>query len=699
MQTTKGLTLRYVFALGLIAILSLTAYYRLIKIIEAGKTSAAVINISGRQRMLSQRIAHFAGLYVDSNYDLSRDEILVPLLDAVNLMEKSHNGLVQGDPKMHLPGNLSPKVRSIYFDPPLQLDEQVRKYILEVRSLVNTQEIGFGKSSPHYLYVSSASRSKLLDSLNAVVSQYQFESEMGVAELLNLEMAMLAAILLLLFIIGMFIFRPMVRKIVQDQHKLINAEQQTRDIIKTVGEGVVTVDQSSSILLVNHELCNIFGYSEEELIKEKVEVIIPEKYRTDFAVGFKRYLNGGASSIIGKLVEFEGVRKDGSIFPLEVRVEESKLKENGERYFTASIRNISERKIAEYSLRKSNNAIEHALEMIIITDPNAAIEYVNPSFESITGYSKEGVIGQSLCDLKSNPGSEDFIQNMRQAIKSGKPWQGTLLSKKKNGSFYDEEMSISPVVDGEGILANFVAISRDVSKEKKLMRNLIQSEKLSSIGTFASGMAHEINNPLTAILGFAERIIKKKNPPPEIRKNLQTIAEQAERAVGIVKNLLKYSRNQEQGKVPVDINVIAEEVLALQAHRFHTDNIEVKMNLKADLPKVFENLGQLHQVFMSIILNAHYEMKEANGKGLITVTTGFTNKEVLISFENDGPPIPEEKLGEIFDPFYTTKGPDEATGLGMYVSHGIIQDHGGRIWAENLGDSGVRFNIALPEIT
>ncbi|MEE8432266.1 MAG: PAS domain S-box protein, partial [Candidatus Desulfatibia sp.] len=415
---TYGMTARYIFALSLIALLSITAYYSLSNVIETEETSAAVVNVSGRQRMLSQRIAHYAHTFADKHYSISNDENLKPLLDAINLMEKSHEGLVYGDPALNLPGNPSPKVRSMYFDSPMFLDRQVRKYISEARVIINTPDNELSSKNPQPRYIFSAAKTRLINSLDAMVKQYQIESEVKVAKLHSFEKAVLAITLSVLLMEALFIFRPMVRRVHQKTRELISSEQKTRAIVTTVGEGIITTGQDLRIRLVNQELCKIFGYTEDELIGRNITVLIPEKYRAAHLAGVKRYLTEKTAKILGRRLELEGLRKDEAVFPLEVRVEEAFPQEIGERLFTAAIRDITERKKAEealssneekYRLLFSNMLDSFALHEIVVDENNKPVDYVflevNDAFETMTGLKRTDIIGKKVTEAL--PGIEN----------------------------------------------------------------------------------------------------------------------------------------------------------------------------------------------------------------------------------------------------------------------------------------------------
>lgn len=236
-------------------------------------------------------------------------------------------------------------------------------------------------------------------------------------------------------------------------------------------------------------------------------------------------------------------------------------------------------------------------------------------------------------------------------------------------------------------------------EEKENLRDqLVQMEKLSSLGTFVSGIAHELNNPLTAVLAFSELLLDSDLKDKEdIREVLNTICKEAIRTAGIVNNLLLFSRNSTAEKQLLKVDHDLKFAIKLLEYQFKTDNIFIETDLASDLPQVSGNSNQLQQVFINIMSNAKQSMLQANGKGTLKIRTSFKDQSIFIELKNDGPPIPEEDMTRIFDPFFTTKDVGQGTGLGLSIAYGIISDHNGGLFIENLPDEkGVRFTIELP---
>jgi signal transduction histidine kinase len=235
--------------------------------------------------------------------------------------------------------------------------------------------------------------------------------------------------------------------------------------------------------------------------------------------------------------------------------------------------------------------------------------------------------------------------------------------------------------------------------EKKGLEQKAQiASRLSSVGRLALGIAHEINNPLTSIIGYSQ-LLMQKDIPEDIKADLKPINDGAQRVASIVDRLLNFTRYHKAERTYININNIATATLDLVAHQLETSNIKVTTQLAPDLPATVADGGQLQQVFLNLIMNAEAEMKLAHGKGELFVKTEVIDNTIRISFQDDGPGITSENMERIFDPFFTTSEIGQGAGLGLSVCHGIITEHGGRVYAQNNPGEGVTFIVELPLIT
>ena len=212
-----------------------------------------------------------------------------------------------------------------------------------------------------------------------------------------------------------------------------------------------------------------------------------------------------------------------------------------------------------------------------------------------------------------------------------------------------------------------------------------------------SGVAHEINNPLTNIIGFAE-LLTQKDTPEGTREAVKAINDNAQRVAGIVKSLLTFAQQQKLERTYVNVNEIIQATLAMRAYPLETSNIKVTTRLDPELPRTLADEGQLQQVFLNVIINAETEMKSAHSRGHLLIKTGRIENTIQVSFADDGPGIAEENLWHLFVPFFTTREVGKGTGLGLSICYGIITEHGGRIYARSKLGKGTIFFIELPII-
>ncbi len=229
----------------------------------------------------------------------------------------------------------------------------------------------------------------------------------------------------------------------------------------------------------------------------------------------------------------------------------------------------------------------------------------------------------------------------------------------------------------------------------QIQEQLIIQDRLASMGELTAGIAHEINNPLTSIIGFSD-LLRNRDFPDDIQEDVEIINKEANRTGEIVKNLLSFARKQPAEKKAVDINSVIQEVLKLRAHEQRVHNIDVRTHLSATLPEASADAFRLQQVFLNIVINAEYYLVEAHTKGIITVSTEQVEDTVRVSIADNGPGIATEHMSHIFDPFFTTKKVGKGTGLGLSICHGIVTGYGGKIHAENESGEGATFIIELP---
>ena len=374
----------------------------------------------------------------------------------------------------------------------------------------------------------------------------------------------------------------------------------------------------------------------------------------------------------------------------------------------ALIEDISRRKQAQAEKYRLMAAIDQASETIIITDPGGRIEYVNPAFEKMTGYSAAEVQGKNTRMLKSGRHDKQFYKDMWQTLRAGRVWKGHFINKRKDGTLFEEEASISPVCNQEGKIINYVAVKRDVTREVALKKQLNQAMKMEAIGTLAGGIAHEFNNILSAILGYAE-IAELQLPENEpARRDVGHIIAAGQRATDLIRQILTFSRQEEEELRPVKIQFVIKEALKLLRSSLPT-SIELQSEIDPDCGLVLADPVQIHQVLMNLCSNARQAM--AGEQGILTIRLSELGPGSVSGPSCPGPgrwldlEVSDTGVGmepqvweRIFDPFFSTKKKGQGTGLGLSVVHGIVKSHGGEIVVDSEPGRGTTFHIYLPLI-
>lgn len=359
-----------------------------------------------------------------------------------------------------------------------------------------------------------------------------------------------------------------------------------------------------------------------------------------------------------------------------------------------------ERKQAEGQIHKLSRVIEHSPCTVMITDINGCIEYVNPRFKQLTGYSLEEAIGQNPRILKSGKTPREEYERLWKNITSGAEWQGELCNKKKNGELYWELATIYPIKNNDGIITHMAAVKEEITERKKMEEELVKARKLESLGIFAGGIAHDFNNGLQGILSnitLAKKGIKLND---KIYWNLVEAEKAAFKAKDLTQQLLTFSKGGEPIKETISISELIKGSTNIT---LSGSNVKCEFDLPDDLCPIEADKGQLVQVFNNLIINAVQAMPKG-GTIKIKVENIDTQREcdcpleegvcLKIIIEDHGIGISQEHLKKIFDPYFTTKG--QGGGLGLSISYSIIKKHGGHIYVKSEIGVGTTLYIYLP---
>ena len=381
--------------------------------------------------------------------------------------------------------------------------------------------------------------------------------------------------------------------------------------------------------------------------------------------------------------------------------------EEEEAHVVISLKDITERKQAEDSLRLRNAALEAAANAIVITDREGLIQWANPAFTTLTGYAVAEAVGKNPRELvKSGRQHQAFYKGLWDTILAGQVWRGEIINRRKDGSLYTEEMTITPVRDERGDTIHFVAIKQDITEKKSLEAQLLRTQRLESVGRLASGIAHDLNNILAPILMGAP-LLRENIMDQDTLRLLDTIEANAQRGANIIKQLLSFGRGLAGERTSVQLRALVQDMVGIIRETF-PKNIKARRELPAQPWLVNGDVTQLHQVLMNLCVNARDAMPQGG-----TLTLGVENVEmddafaqmspgaragryVVLRVMDTGSGILPEHLDTIFDPFFTTKEIDKGTGLGLSTVLGIVKSHGGFIQVNSQVGQGTQFKIYLP---
>jgi two-component system cell cycle sensor histidine kinase/response regulator CckA len=372
-----------------------------------------------------------------------------------------------------------------------------------------------------------------------------------------------------------------------------------------------------------------------------------------------------------------------------------------------TFRDITERKRVEESHTRLATAVEQSGETIMITDLEGTIVYVNPAFEKTTGYTRAEALGQNPRFFKSGKHDAEFYRRIWEVLGHGEIWSGHFINKRKDGTFFEEEATITPVRDAAGEVVNYVVVKRDVTREMQLEAQFRQSQKMEAIGQLAGGVAHDFNNVLAVIMMQAELTAMEENLPEQVGEGLKQIRAAAERAANLTRQLLLFSRKQVMQRRDLDLNECVTS-LAKMLQRILGEDVRLQLHLHSRPLMTRADAGMLDQVLLNLVVNARDAMP---GGGRLTIETrvkNFTEAEaavipdakpgrhVCLRVTDTGSGIAPEIMTRIFEPFFTTKEPGKGTGLGLATVFGIVKQHGGSLTVESEVGKGTTFQIVLP---
>ncbi len=487
----------------------------------------------------------------------------------------------------------------------------------------------------------------------------------------------------------------------------VEAEQKIRMLIEITQEGILMVDANNRIIYANTKMAEILAQPKDELVGRDVGEFLPFQHLSIIHDLVQRVDTDHPQQLrfCTTIQPTETAQQDYRAFETCIVVSRVATSVITCMYFHDLTKHIEIERQLHDANSFLNNIIMSSADGIVVIDTEGRIVIFNEGAERILGYSAQEMIGNP--DALSRIYSPDVAREIMWRLRSdesgppGKLSSARITLLNKNNEEVPVNFSAAIIKKDDREIGS-VGIFSDLRERLRIRRELeearmqlMQAEKIASLGRLAAGVAHEINNPLSGILIYADMLMKELSENPQWREDLQQVIDQTLRCKQIVNRLLEFSRQSVGQKVPFDVNTIINRSVELLAHQALFHDVECVLDLQQDIPMMTGDPGQLQQVFTNLMINAASAM---NGKGKITIVSRLdqVSEKVILQFQDTGPGIPSDVMSKIFEPFFTTKGPGEGTGLGLSVVYGIIQQHGGTIEVGNVPAAGAMFTVVLP---
>lgn len=467
----------------------------------------------------------------------------------------------------------------------------------------------------------------------------------------------------------------------KNEEQLKESDKLLRTVIKAIPDLVWVKDTHGVFLACNPRVECYLGAQEKDIVGKTTYDFVDKTLADFFSEHDQTVMVNGKSVVNEETLTFAN---DGH---REI-VETIRTPINTHTGLVAGVlgigRDITKRKDLEAEQGRLMTAIEQVGEMVVITDPDGYILYVNPAFEQTTGYRREEVIGQNPRILKSGHQGHDFYRNLWETVSCGRTWHGRMINKRKNGTLITEDVTISPVFDESRQIINYVSVKHDITELLHLEAQLRQAQKMESVGRLAGGVAHDYNNMLCVILGSAQIAMSKLSTDDPVQSNLKAIFDAGNRSAAITKQLLAFARKQAISPKTVDLNKAVDGML-IMIRRLIGEHIDLLWRPNKDLWRIKMDPSQIDQILMNLCVNARDAVSDA-GKIIIetenvafdgnhcAIHAGFTPGEfVRLSVSDNGCGMDHDVLEQIFEPFFTTKEMGRGTGLGLATIYGILK--------------------------
>ena len=477
---------------------------------------------------------------------------------------------------------------------------------------------------------------------------------------------------------------------------LYESEETWRSLAQNAPDSIINLDRDGKVLFINRTFPpltreEVLGRSLYNLLRPEAADIVKEKVAHVFETGEVAHYEIGSDIPSGNLAWFAGrigpVKRDDQVIAVVIIATD-----------------ITERKNAEAALLESEerwrSLVQNVPDYIINLDRDGKILFINRTTSDLN---PEEVLGKILYNLLPPEVSDVLKQNVENVFETGEIAYYETQRDDPTGNVEWFAGRIGPIMADDQVVA-VVIIGMDITSRKLTEQLLRESEeqlreasRMASIGQLAAGVAHEINNPLTIIMGASETLMDQ-DLPEKTRSQIEKVHSEADRSAKIVQSLLSFARRREPEKEYLDLTGVIRKALEMKAHEFNVANIYVTNKTVSDLPRTMADSYQLMEVFLNLLNNAQQVLTEATGGGEIVIESSHSKNRIRISISDNGPGIPKENLSRIFDPFFTTKEVGKGTGLGLSICYGIVRRHDGEMWAQSVEGKGATFVTEIPVV-
>jgi len=692
-RLSRWLRLRFFLILLMLAGVSLGAFTVFHLLVKGQDQGATVINISGRQRMLVQRLAADALRLVDAPI-VEREALRHKMQTEAQLMATAHRGLeydsVGEQAKTH--------AEAILYGEPHRLHQQIEDYNAAVEALISLPDDLLTRDHPQLHKIEDMAGGRLAESSDALVSALAEGMGQRVEDLHTFALVGESAFLVLLVLMAWRVFGPLLRQTEMAFSQLSGLENYHRSVVAALADGIVVIDPAQRrIEAMNPAAEVIFRLTEAEAIGQSLDTLIPVA-ATQSLPQLRRWHRR----------EAQGVGLDGQPFHLEVTMREAPV--DGRDRLIAVVRDVTKQVEAEEKVHTLNHALEQSAASVLITGTDGVIQYANPRACEISGYSRLELLGRTPRLFQSGLTAPAVYAGLWGKLAAGEEWRGELLNRKKTGELYWEFLVISPLRNSRGDITQFMAVMEDITDRKLMEEALLvakqQAERASRTKSdFLASMSHELRTPLNAIIGYSEFIDTEPFGGighPKYKEYLGHIHESGRHLLELINDMLDLSK-VEAGKLmleeeEIDLPHSIQGAMHLVLERANRRQVRLAAEVDPEFPVLYVDNLRLKQVMLNLLTNA-IKFTPEGGQVSLRARLG-QDGSVTIAVVDTGIGIAPEDIVQVLEPFSQVVNPmvrrEEGTGLGLPISKRLVELHGGTLSIASRIGEGTTVTVWLP---